>query len=263
MMEISDQHAIPPMPVHSVDGPMLLVYVYGMAAFTGALFLWWFLSSEKNTHGFILPVALIGGAAAALIEPIIDVLALVWYPRSDYLIFIEAFGRDVPLLAPLGYAWYVGGLAYLVYRLLVLGVRGQIWWWIFTVIFIFDCVAISIAVFMDLLGFYGNQPFYLWGYPLWWAAIDSPQPLIAGLMMYWFLPRLQHTRTKLLFVFLVPPISMGAITGAAIFPVALALNTAQSGLLSYVGGGATLALGTFVAWICITLMNAQESHKPT
>jgi hypothetical protein len=176
MMEISDQHAIPPMPVHSVDGPMLLVYVYGMAAFTGALFLWW---------------------------------------------------------------------------------------WIFTVIFIFDCVAISIAVFMDLLGFYGNQPFNLWGYPLWWAAIDSPQPLIAGLMMYWFLPRLQHTRTKLLFVFLVPPISMGAITGAAIFPVALALNTAQSGLLSYVGGGATLALGTFVAWICITLMNAQESHKPT
>jgi len=259
---LSAEYSIPQMPLHPVNEVGLTVYTVSMIVLSIALFIWWGVSGERREHGFLLPLAMLGGGLAALQEPILDILVLVYYPVTDYLVAFQAFGRNVPWMAPIGYMWYVGGLPYLVYRLMGKGFVGKQLWWVFVGVIVIDCVAITAAfVWTGVGGFYGNQPFDIWGYPFWWAGIDGAQPLMGGLVLYWLVPRLKRGWHKALAAVVMPPLTLGATSGAVVWPVALVLNTDQPPLMMHVGGAATFALGCILVWVCVFLSEIESNSK--
>jgi hypothetical protein len=252
--------SIPSMPLHPVNEVGLIAYTTCMAAISVVLLIWWAVSVERHNYGFLLPLVMLGGLLAALQEPILDILVLVWYPVTDYLVAFKAFGRHVPWLVPIGYVWFVGGLPYLVYRLLCVGIYGRRLWWVFACIMVIDCIAITAAfVLAGVGGFYGKQPFNLWGYPFWWAGLDGAQPIVGGVGLYWLVPRLNKGWQKALAAVLMPTMSLGATSGAVVSPIALALNTDQPRHIMHLAGAATFALGCMLVWVCVFLSEAERN----
>lgn len=200
-----------------------------------------------------MPFAILGGSFAALQEPILDVLVLFWYPMSDYLVAFNAFGRDVPWFVVVGYGWYVGGLPYLVYRMIGNGIQPNALWKLFGIIMLIDLVGISVPVLMGVCGFYGNQPYDIWGYPLWWAGLDGAHPMLGGLVLYWLVPKLPKMWQPLA-IFMTPAILLGAVSGAAVWPIALALNTDLPTPIMYLAGAATFALGSTLVAVSVYLL---------
>ena len=239
------RHVVPAMPIHPQDESMMLGATVIMTAVTVGLLIYWVLGKERREHGFILPLAIAGGLLSALQEPILDVLVLFWYPTSDSLVAFSAFGRDVPWFVVIGYGWYVGGLPYLVYRMIDNGIQPRSFWKLFVAIMAIDMVGISVPVLMGVCGFYGNQPYDIWGYPFWWAGLDGAHPMLGGLVLYWLVPKLPKPFQPLA-VFLTPAILLGAVSGATVWPIALALNTGLSTAMVQLAGAATFVLGTML-----------------
>src|SRR5688500_2410696 len=52
-------------------------------------------------------LCMVGGAFAMFMEPIVDVLGLVWFPRDGQWVLFETWGRPIPWFLVV-YVWYVG-----------------------------------------------------------------------------------------------------------------------------------------------------------
>src|SRR5580700_9642095 len=72
--------------------------------------------------GPLLLYCLIGGALAASMEPIVDVLGLVFLKEHNAIGTFTILGRTAPLYIAFVYPWYVGGLGYVAYKLFDRGI---------------------------------------------------------------------------------------------------------------------------------------------
>src|SRR5262245_59476328 len=64
----------------------------------------------------LLPIFIyLGGGIAYIAEPLVNVLGLVWYAPNGINAIWESMGRKVPFFGFLAYAWFLGGMSYVVY----------------------------------------------------------------------------------------------------------------------------------------------------
>jgi hypothetical protein len=188
-----------------------------------------------------LPLTFAGTAlSAVMIEPIYDNTLLYWYPDENSLAFFRGFGRTIPWYVPLGYAWFFGGSAYLVYRVIEAGASAQLIWTLFAVTAFVDWLAVSICEWLGLSAFYGNQPFHLLGSPLWFSFCDATGGFVLGAALSIFVPHLKGPRR--LWLLILPSFTYASTLGSTTAPVSLALNSGWSAGLIWAGGAATMAL---------------------
>ncbi|MDT7644110.1 MAG: hypothetical protein QOC75_1110, partial [Pseudonocardiales bacterium] len=76
-------------------------------------------------QGPVLLYCIIGGALAASMEPVVDVLGLVYLKEVNALGTFTILDRTMPLYICFVYPWYVGGLGYLASRLFRRGVTTR------------------------------------------------------------------------------------------------------------------------------------------
>lgn len=237
---------IPQPPVHEASMGAEFAYTMVMVLVTGGMFAWWLLTGERSRNGVVLPLVLVGGAISALVEPILDNVVLFWYPPRVETEAFYAFGRSVPWYVVIGYAWYCGGLLYFVYRHFQGGVSSRRIWVIFGAIMLVDSLAISLIVQLGQAGFYGEQPFNVGGYPLWWAGIDGSLPVVGAALLFHLVPRLHGWRR--VFLLVVPAVNVGLVAGATDWPVSLALNSAWPAVATWLAGASTFALCCGLVW---------------
>ena len=230
--------AMPVMPAPSVAGAAFLI---GTIVIMAGILLWWAFCGERKRQGWVLPLIFAGTAlSAVMIEPIYDNTLLYWYPDINNLAFFRAYDRTIPWFVPLGYAWFFGGSAYLVWRVIEGGASAKRIWQLFAATAVVDWLAVSICEWLDLSAFYGSQPFHIFGSPIWFSFCDATGGFVLGAALAVFVPYLQGSRR--LWLLILPSFTYASTLGSTTAPVSLALNSAWSVPVTWAAGAATMAL---------------------
>jgi hypothetical protein len=202
----------------------------------------------RGGKGPLLLYCIIGGAFAATLEPVVDVLGLVYLKEHGAVGTFTVLGRTMPLYICFVYPWYVGGLGYLGYRLFDRGITRKALFQLWAL----DCV---VDVFLETPGivaktysYYGHQPFKVLGFPLWWGFVNPIMPMIAGAMIFRLLPQLRGW--QLLAVIPIIPMADGLANGATAWPMWVTLNQHDvSYVVTYLAGFVTLGLALYAVWM--------------
>jgi len=111
---------------------------------------------------------------------------------------------------------------------------------LFAVIVFVDWFAVSICEWLRLSAFYGNQPFHLFGSPVWFSFCDATGGFVLGAALAVFVPHLQGVRR--LWLLLLPSFTYASTLGSTTAPVSLALNSGWTTPVIWGGGAATIAM---------------------
>jgi hypothetical protein len=209
-------------------------------------------------EGPLLAFCLLGGAACALYEPLVDVLGLVYLPAHGAIGTFTFLGRQMPLFVPLEYPWYVGGLAYITCRQFERGIdrRGvfRLWGTFILVNYALEAPGLLTNVYT----YYGKQPFNIWGHPLIWGGANALTALMAGALVYTVRPHLGRG-WRLLGVAPLIFVADGFANAGPGWPVYIALNDhSLPHLWTYVSGLITAGLTAYLVWF-ISLVVSRPS----
>ena len=200
-------------------------------------------------QGPILLYCIIGGAFAATMEPVVDVLGQVYLKEVNALGTFTILDRTMPLYICFVYPWYVGGMGYLASRLYKRGVTTKDLFLLWALDCVVDIFLESPGILAGTYLYYGNQPFNYWGFPLWWGFVNPVMPMVAGALIYKVGPKLDTPLKKLAIIAMIP-MADGIANGAAAWPMWITLNQHDvSTLVSHLAGFVCLALSLFSVWI--------------
>ena len=234
-------NTIPIMPVMPAPEPAGTIFLVGTCVIIAGILLWWAFGGEQKRQGFVLPLVFAGTAlSAVMIEPIYDNTLLYWYPDVNSLAFFRGFERTIPWYVPLGYAWFFGGSAYVVWRVIENGASAARIWQLFAATAAVDWLAVSICEWLELSAFYGNQPYHFFGSPIWFSFCDATGGFVLGAAMALFGHHLKGI--KRLWLLILPSFTYAATLGSTTAPVSLALNSGWSSALIWLGGTATMVM---------------------
>lgn len=212
--------------------------------------------------GPLLLYCIIGGAFAATMEPVVDVLGLVYLKENNALGTFTVLDRTMPLYICFVYPWYVGGLGYLAYKLFDRGVTAKTLFQLWALDFVVDIFLESPGILLNTYSYYGHQPFNIWGFPLWWGFVNPVMPMVSGMLIYKLLPHLrQGPSWRMLGIIPLIPMADGLANGATAWPMWISLNqTDVSYVWTYLAGFATLGLALYAVWM-ISLIVARPASE--
>ena len=241
--------AAPAIPAHPTT-PMPFVPEVIFTIFLGipvVVMVYFAIKHLLTGRGPLLTYCLIGGGIACLFEPIVDTLGLCYIRQQATMTTFSSMGRDFPLFINFVYIWYVGGLAYLAYRIFSTGVTRKAVFQLYLIDVFINIWLESPGVLMGAYEYYGPQPLNFWGLPLWWVCVNPLMPLTAGALIYKMSPHLPGWRLALVIAFI--PMADGIGNGAAAWPVWTALNLNAPLLVSHLAWLVTLGLALTFVWV--------------
>ena len=235
--------------------------VFSVAQFVvcGVMFL--FAARElRRGKGPIFLWCLIGGFFAVIWEPIVDVLGQCWLPsRGQHWEAFTLLNRHIPLMMPFVYSWFVGGQAYLFYRLFENGIDRRRLFQLWGLIFLVNICLETPGIATDVYTYYGKQPMDIWGFPLWWGIINPLMPMVAATMIYKLKPYLTEWWALAAATIIILPGADGVANAFVGWPVITALNTDVGYVGTWVASFITLAIGAFTVYM-ISLLVARPAE---
>jgi hypothetical protein len=228
----------PPVDMVMPAGPQLVFTVlWGSVA---AVLLVWALVELVVRRRPLFLLLLLGGALCYAVEPMVDVLGLLWHPVPGQWVALDTF-RAVPLWGLFVYVICFGGLPYVMYRdfRAHASVRRLLTW-----IGIFWLVDVAVEwpiLASGLYVYYGDAPMTVGGLPLYWLVMNIEGPLSTAVLLL-RVPALRRGAGMLAALLL--PVTLDAsgsvVTG---WPVFSALHAGAAPWAAYGAAVATLALG--------------------
>jgi hypothetical protein len=196
----------------------------------------------------VLLYCLIGGAFAAGMEPIVDVLGQVYMKENGAHHAFTVLDRSMPLYICFVYPWYVGGLGYFASRLFDKGITRKALFQLWALDCVVDMCLETPGILMHTYLYYGKQPLNPWGFPMWWGFVNPVMPMTAGALIF-FLRKHVSTPWALAGVIPLIPMADGLANGACAWPMWLTLNQHDvSWITTYVAVFATLGLCLYAVW---------------
>lgn len=222
----------PPALVSNVDPLYMLLFFGSLAAGASATAILWSIRRRD-----VLPVAAcIGAMAAALNEPIFDILGKLVYADNSRMAF-TAFSRQIPWFLVIGYVPWVGLLPYVVSRMMAKGVPRR------TLHFI-ALASVASAGITELVNlrlhaweYYGEAPLKYFG----GLAAVAGLPLVAGFLMYAVADKLTGWQRALAGM-VIPTMSLPLVFAATGWPLYLALYSDLPPVLDFAAAGLACAL---------------------
>jgi hypothetical protein len=213
----------------------------------------------KQGKGPLLLYCIIGGAFAATLEPVVDVLGLVYLKENGAVGTFTVLDRTLPVYICFVYPWYVGGLGYLGCRLFQGGITRKALFQLWALDCVIDVFLETPGILAKTYSYYGHQPFKVLGFPLWWGFVNPIMPMVAGAMIYRLLPHLRGW--KLLAVIPILPMADGLANGATAWPMWITLNQQDVPyVVTYLAAFVTLGLALYSVWI-ISLVVARPAEE--
>ena len=213
-------------------------------------------------RGPVLLYCLLGGLVASLWEPIVDVLGQCWLPsRGQHWEAFTLLNRHIPLMMPFVYSWFVGGQAYLFYRLFQRGTTRRQLFQLWGLVLVVNIALETPGILTNVYTYYGKQPFDIWGFPLWWGFVNPLMPMIAATLLFKLKPHLSGVGLAAAAIVILP-CSDGVANAFAAWPVIAALNTDVGYLGTWIAGCMTFGLAAFAVWIIGLAVVPEPRHKP-
>lgn len=209
-------------------------------------------------RGPLLAYCIIGGGIACLFEPIVDLMGMAYMREQATLTTFSSMGRDFPLFINFVYIWYVGGLAYLAYRIYATGITRKALFALYVIDVFINIWLESPGVLMGAYEYYGHQPLNFWGLPLWWVCVNPVMPMTAGALIYRLAPHLPGWRLALVIAFI--PMADGIANGATAWPMWTALNLDAPVAVGYLAWLVTLGLALTSVWILSFVVTRPEDE---
>lgn len=137
----------------------------------------------QRTRSPLLLALLFGGAVCYLNEPVDDLLGLVWYPRPGQWVAFTTFS-PVPWWGLFVYIVFFGAVPYFAFRSMQrTGVSVRSTWTWFIAFFVLDALIEQPIIHSGLYYYYGNPPFELLGFPLYWMFINAGGPMLVATVL--------------------------------------------------------------------------------
>jgi hypothetical protein len=220
----------------AVTGVPMLV-VFGIA-----------IDQIRRGKGPLLLFCFIGGAFAALFEPVADVLSCLYFPAIGQHTAFTALGRPIPWALVFAYPWFVGGQGYLTYLLFAKGAAARRVWQLWGVFAVSNILVETPGVLAGFHSYYGNQPFNFWGFPLWQAAVQSIMPMVAGALAYAVRDRIGDG-WRLAAVIPLLPMADGMVNAGLALPIWLTVGSGAPPAATYPAALATIGLAAYAVWL--------------
>ncbi|WP_041254170.1 hypothetical protein [Frankia sp. EAN1pec] len=245
------------MPPVDLSAPAGLSWAFTIVCLTfllAALVYVGWLARRGESMGIVM---LVGGLLASSFEVFADYVGLLWFADDNVAITINLMGRHVPLYVVVGYVFFFGLQAYIDFRAISLGLSAKYFVYSFGFAWLFDFGLQATGATFDLYHYYGNNPFRVFGAPVWWFTIDGIAPMLIALLLFVLRYRLTGWG-RLLPIFVVPATYAGW-NGATGLPIFVALNsnydTAVNGngstSLVWLGGCLTIGVCLLFGWIAL------------
>ncbi|MEA3151134.1 MAG: hypothetical protein QOD56_2073 [Gammaproteobacteria bacterium] len=247
-------YPVPPADLSAPHG-WSMAFTVICVAFWALAFIWVTrLALQSDKLGLVF---LLGGLCMGLLEPYLDYLGLLWFATDNVAVTVNLFARHIPLYVVLGYSFFFGLQAYVIYRAILLGKGAKFFVYAYGLSWLFDAALQITGAQFGLYRYYGQQPFLFFGAPAWWYTIDASMQLTAGLVL--FLLRHRLVGWGQLIVIPVLPALYAGLNGGLGWPTFTSLNSnfnAQlngngSTALVYLGGTLTVALTALLVWLVI------------
>jgi len=195
----------------------------------------------RRTGSPLMLMAALGGTLASVNEPVMDILARVWFADAggQWSAF-TTYGRPIPIWLPMAYFAFFGAAPYF----LAMFLRGRAdmrrWWIAVSVPAVLNILLETPLLVAGLYVYYGYQPFTLLGFPLYWCFING----LAVMLDCAIILRFGHlfTGARVLGYLLIPvftQLTAGAI-GVPIYPLA---NAGVTGPVLWLAACVTFVLG--------------------
>jgi hypothetical protein len=246
--------AIPNPPINFKASSFQDVFSIAQFVVCGVMFLFAFRELRRG-KGPIFLWCLIGGFFAVIWEPIVDVLGQCWLPsRGQHWEAFTLLNRHVPLMMPFVYSWFVGGQAYLFYRLFERGITRKQLFQLWGLVFLVNICLETPGIATNVYTYYGKQPMDIWGFPLWWGIINPLMPMIAATMIYKLKPLLTEWWALAAATIIILPGADGVANAFVGWPVITALNTDVGYVGTWVASFITLGIGAFAVYMISLLV---------
>ena len=198
---------------------------------------------------------MIGGPFSILLEPVVDVMGMCYFPVIGQWEGIETFeGCPVPICMFPVYSWFVGGQAYILWRSMVNGtLTGKLLWSHWLIGWGVNMVLESPGVLFGVYTYYGAQPFNFWGLPLWWPAVNATMPVVAAFVVFQCRDYLVGWRK--LYIIPLLPIVDGLVNGGLAWPTWSALHSGIGLAATYLAAVLTIALASLSMWLLAKAMD--------
>ena len=247
--DLTNNTATIPQPPVDKEMPKTAETIFNIFIFIPlALMLMFAVREIRKNNNPVLLYCILGGALAATLEPIVDVLGQVYLRENNALGTFTVLDRTMPLYICFVYPWYVGGLGYFGYRLFQNGVTTKGLFQLWALDCIVDVCLESPGILMHTYGYYGQQPLNPWGFPLWWGFVNPVMPMVAGALIYAVRPRLSGFR--LLAIIPLIPMADGLANGACAWPMWVTLNQQDVSMwVTYAACVVTLGLCLYSVWM--------------
>lgn len=198
---------------------------------------------------------LLGGALCTFNEPIVDVLGKVWFPAIGTWVFIKAWGVTIPIHMVPVYMWYVGGQAFLCYRLYEKGISMRGVFGLYATFAVTNILLEVPGLNLDppMYSYYGNQPLVFMKFPLWWMFCNALMPMMMAGIVFRCDSLLQGMRR----ILVVPLAWMTAAATNALIaaPIWVTLNLDGSTLtLTHIAAVVSFCLGLMVCYGLATVV---------
>lgn len=198
----------------------------------------------------------LGGGITYLAEPLINVLGLVWFPPRGIDAIWESLGRPVPVFGFLAYVWFLGGMSFLVFHMHNRGITRRGMFILYGILVLVECALEIPGLNIGAFTYYGNQPFVVMKFPVWWAFINAVCPMLAGTLVYKLRPFVSPIFQPI-FLYSVS-FSNSAAMFACGLPLFFTLNTRATLVQTHIAGALVIALACFTIWM-LTLLAATDS----
>jgi hypothetical protein len=245
------------MPPVDLSAPQALSWTFTVACVVffllAAAYVGW-LARRGESMGIVM---LIGGLLTSCFEPLADYMGLLWFADDNVAITWNLLGRHIPLYVLLGYVFFFGLQAYIDYRAIRLGMKAKYFVYSFAIAWLFDLALQATGATFGLYKYYGNNPFLVFGAPVWWFTIDG----IAVILIAFVLFSLRHNFTGVgrLMPILIVPATYAGWNAAVGLPIFTALNSNfdpvkngnGSTSLVWLGGILTIGLCLLFFWVML------------
>jgi hypothetical protein len=201
----------------------------------------------KRTGSAVGFLMLLAGAATVINEPVVDVLGRCWFAKQGSIGLFTAWGVTIPAFMLPVYCWYVGGQALFAYGAMQNGMTAGRLYRLYGIFALVNVALELPGLNMGIYAYYGQQPFEVLGFPLWWPICNALMPIVMAALVHVLLPYLSGYRSLL--VILLGPMAAGMTNGAIGTPVWVALNSAAPPWVAYCAAVLSLVLGLTLAFL--------------
>jgi hypothetical protein len=200
----------------------------------------------------VLLCCCVGGFLLVIPEPLWDVLGHLWFNNGNHLAYTVFSHLDVPVNYPWwSLALYIqfGGIgAYGFFLAFSRRASARTLWLFCGGQFVMNLVVEVPLIRFGAYQYYGEQPFRILGFPLWWAFTNFGE-LVAGAALFWLMAR--YGRKAAVAAVILVPSAFAAWELWAGWPIYAALNFGANSIVLHVVALVTAAISVTTIHVII------------